>query len=84
MSDSTKLIYLDQDNIKKMIVFFGDKGVDINELFVKDNQNYEYIDIKMRKKNEFKFASDFNEQIKPIMEENKTEIITIKKLNVIG
>ena len=39
MSDSTKLIYLDQDNIKKMIVFFGDKGADINELFVKDNQN---------------------------------------------
>jgi len=39
MSDSTKLIYLDQDNIKKMVVFFGDKGDNINELFVTDNQN---------------------------------------------
>ena len=45
MSDSTKLIYLDQDNIKKMVVFFGDKGDNINELFVTEaNQEMDQRD----------------------------------------
>ena len=46
MNDIFKLIYLDQDNIKKLIVFLGDTyvGIDtdnsnIDELFVKDSQN---------------------------------------------
>ncbi len=48
MSDVIKIIYLDQDNIKKMIVFFGnnhpvdstDSNIpDISELFKTDNQN---------------------------------------------
>ena len=40
MTDIIKLIYLDQDNIKKIIVFFGDKGIDdINGVFMKDRQN---------------------------------------------
>ena len=40
MTDIIKLIYLDQDNIKKIIVFFGDKGIDdINGVFMKDSQN---------------------------------------------
>ena len=48
MNDIFKLIYLDQDNIKKLIVFLGDTyvgidtdrgNVNINELFVKDREN---------------------------------------------
>ena len=53
MSDVIKIIYLDQDNIKKMIVFFGNNHAadsndsskdskdskDISEIFKKDNQN---------------------------------------------
>jgi hypothetical protein len=48
MSDVIKIIYLDQDNIKKMIVFFGNNNdinnnisntSDISELFKTDSQN---------------------------------------------
>ena len=48
MNDIFKLIYLDQDNIKKLIVFLGDTSVgidtdisnsNIDELFVKDSEN---------------------------------------------
>ena len=38
MTDIYKLIYLDQENIKKMVVFFGDKdGINITDIFNKNN-----------------------------------------------
>ena len=40
MSNIYKLIYLDQDNIKKMIVFFGDKGdINVTDTFNKNNKD---------------------------------------------
>ena len=40
MSNIYKLIYLDQDNIKKMIVFFGDKDdMNVTEIFNKNNND---------------------------------------------
>ena len=44
MTDVLKLIYLDQDNINKIIVFFGDKGNELKEsdiatMFINDHQN---------------------------------------------
>ena len=40
MSDIFKIIYLEQTNIKKMVVFFGNKkDIDVKALFTKDKEN---------------------------------------------
>ena len=61
MTDIYKLIYLDQENIKKMVVFFGDKdGINITDVFNKNNtdplfdglfSNYELNIIKSKQIN---------------------------------
>ena len=39
MTEIYKLIHLDEDNVKNMIVFYGNSDIDLTKLFVSDKQN---------------------------------------------
>ena len=39
MTEIYKLIHLDEDNVKNMIVFYGNMDIDLTKLFVSDKQN---------------------------------------------